>query len=116
MRGRLVGFRCFVALAVLLAVAAAGSAAEVRLQPRVQGQDPGETLGVEVRLESAGRVEAATEIPEPSSLELKAGEERTVELRDGLVWTIRARAEGHWSPEVFVTAGETVEPTAGPSE
>jgi hypothetical protein len=45
---------------------------------------------------------------------MTTGETEAIALSAGGLWSLRANAEGYWSPEVFVTAGETVEPVVLP--
>jgi hypothetical protein len=71
---------------------------------------------VRVRYEPAGRADRQPGRmgDEPGAIETTLGETEAITVPAGGLWSIRASAEGFWSPEVFVTAGETVGPVVLP--
>lgn len=80
--------------------------AEVELRALVDGRAPDEPPAVLLRVEPVGGTGPIPEGARASEVRLRAGEARAVRLRDGLLWAVRASAEGYWSPEVLVTPGD----------
>lgn len=92
----------------LLLLALPLEAREVEVQPLVVGAPIDAETGplVVVRVEPVGSMGAAERPAEASTVQVRVGESRSIDLENGLYWSIRAEAEGHWHDELFVDLGE----------
>lgn len=61
---------------------------------------------VVVRVEPVGSMGAAERPADASPVEVRVGETRSIDLENGLYWSIRAEAEGYWHDELFVDLEE----------
>lgn len=79
-------------------------AREVELQPRLAGAVTDADAGslVVVRVEPVGSVGGADRPTDALEVQLHVGESRSLDLQEGMYWSIRAEADGFWHAEVFL--------------